>query len=77
MARFSAKWSIRIAVQTKLGREVSEKKAFRKSLPQGHALCPKVFTLYLKPIAWKLRATEGYKLSKPIRQKITDVLYVN
>ena len=30
----------------------------------------------MNPIAWKLRASEGYRLSKPINTKITDLLYV-
>ena len=34
------------------------------------------FTLCLKPIAWKLRATSGYKLSKPI-YKVTYLLYID
>ena len=50
---------------------------FRKGLPQGDALCPKLFTLCLNPIAWKLQETEGYTLSKPIGAKITDLLYVD
>ena len=50
---------------------------FCKGFPQGDTLCPKLFTLCLNPIAWKLRATEGYRLSKPIDSKITDLLYVD
>ena len=29
------------------------------------------------PIAWKLKASEGYRLSKPISAKITDLLYID
>ena len=50
---------------------------FCKGFPQGDALYPKLFTLCLNAIAWKLRATEGYRLSKPIDSKITDLLYVD
>ena len=63
-------------MRTKQGVEISERIMFSKGLPQGDALCPKLFTLCLNPIAWKLRATEGYRLSKPIGAKITCVLYV-
>ena len=35
-----------------------------------------LFTLCLNPIAWKLRATSGYKLSKPIVCKVTHLLYI-
>ena len=38
---------------------------------------PRLFTLCLNPIAWNLKATEGYKLSKPISLKITDLLYID
>ena len=34
-------------------------------------------TLCMNPVAWKLRASEGYKLSKPLSTKITDLLYVD
>ena len=30
----------------------------------------------MNPIAWKLQASEGYRLSKPINTKITDLFYV-
>ena len=31
----------------------------------------------MKPVAWMLKATEGYKLSRPIGSKITDLLYID
>ena len=34
-----------------------------------------LFTLCLNPIACKVRATEGYRLSKPISTKITHLIY--
>ena len=63
--------------KTENGLETSETIQFKKGLPQGDALCPLLFTLYLNPIAWKLRAAEGYKLTKPISQKVTHLLYVD
>ena len=30
----------------------------------------------MNPIAWKVRATKGYRLSKPISTKITHLLYI-
>ena len=48
-----------------------------KGLSQGDALCPRLFTLCLNPVAWRLRATEGYRLSKPIGVKVTDLLYID
>ena len=43
----------------------------------GDALCPRLFTVCLKPIAWKISASESYKLSKPISVKVTDLLYID
>ena len=31
----------------------------------------------MNPVAWMLKATEGYKLSRPIGSKITDLLYID
>ena len=50
---------------------------FNKGLPQGDALCTHLFTLCLNPVAWKLNATEGYRLSKPVGTKVTHLLYVD
>ena len=36
-----------------------------------------LFILYLNPVAWKVRAIEGYRLSKPISTKITHLLYID
>ena len=35
------------------------------------------FTLCLNPVAWRLSSTEGYRLSKPIASKITNLLYID
>ena len=55
----------------------SELIKFNKALPVGDALCPRLFTICLNPVAWQLTASEGYKLSKPISAKITDLLYTD
>ena len=60
-------------VNTKRG---SQPIRFNKGLPQGDALCPRLFTLCLNPVAWKLNSTEGYRISKPISSKVTSLLYV-
>ena len=75
--RLSAKWNTIISGRTKQGRQLSERILFAKRLPQGDALCPKLFTLCMNPIVWKLQAFEGYRLSKPINTKITDLWYVD
>ena len=55
----------------------SSKITLKKGLFQGDSLCPKLFTIYLNPIAWKLRATEGYALSKPVKLKITHLMFID
>ena len=77
ISRLSAKWNTRINVKKKHGVEISERIRFNKGLPQGDALCPCLFTLCLNPVAWKLRESEGYRLSKPISAKITNLLYID
>ena len=42
-----------------------------------YALCPRLFTVCLNPIAWKISASEGYRISKPIDTKVTDLLYID
>ena len=50
-------WNIRIAVRTVNGLETPERMRFSKGLPQGEALFPRLCTLSINPLAWKLRAT--------------------
>ena len=57
--------------------ETSELIRFKRGLPQGDSVCPRLFTLCLNPVAWMLRATEGYKLSKPIIAKVIDLLFID
>ena len=77
VTRLTAKWNTKIAVRTVKGMETSERIRFSKGLPQGDALCPRLFTMSINPLAWKLRASEGYRLSRPISQKVTDLLYID
>ena len=70
-------WSTRIVATTKLGSKTSRPINFKKGLPQDDTLCPRLFTLCINPVAWKLSATEGYKLSKPIGSKVTHLLFID
>ena len=72
-----ASWNTKIIARTKNGIEISEPIRFKRVLPQGDTLCPRLFTSCLNPVAWMLRATEGYKLSKPIIAKETDLLFID
>ena len=49
----------KVVATTRQGRETSRKIRFMKGIPQGDALCPRLFTLCLNLVAWRLRATEG------------------
>ncbi|XP_074634239.1 uncharacterized protein LOC141892797 [Acropora palmata] len=77
MEKLANSWNTRIVAQTTQGKEISPTIRFKKGLPQGDALCPMLFILCLNPTAWKVRATEGYRLSKPISTKITHLLYID
>ena len=77
VSRLCATWNTRIVVTTKQGRETSDLIKFNKGLPKGDAFCPRLFTICLNPVAWQLKASEGYKLSKPISAKITDLFYID
>ena len=72
----SRSWSTRILTTTRKGSEVSDTIQFRKGLPQGDALCPRLFMVFLDSITWKISAFEGYRLSKSIDIKVTDLLYI-
>ena len=77
VARLRESWNTKITARTKEGYETSDVIRFNKGLPQGDALCPRLFTLCLNPISWKLKASEGYKLSRPLSGKITHLLYLD
>ena len=77
ICKLSKSWNTRIVANRAHGQEVSEPIVFRKGLPQGDALCPRLFTICLNPVAWKISASEGYKLSTPISTRVTDLLYID
>ena len=64
-------WNTKVVVNTRKGWEISKPLRFNKGLPQGDALCPRLFTVCLNPVAWKISATEGYRLSKAINISYT------
>ena len=77
IAKLCRSWNTRVMVVTRKGKETSEPIRFNKGLPQGDALCPRLFAMCLNPIAWKISATEGYRLSKPISFKVTDLPHID
>ena len=76
-SKLSVSWNTRIQCKTDKGAETSDVITFRSGLPQSDALCPRLFTLCMNPVAGSLKDTEGYKVSRPIGSKITDLLYID
>ena len=69
--------STSLKVTTIDGRKESSPIILKKALLQGDSLCPKLFTIYLNPLAWKIWTMEGYCISKPIAQKITQLMFID
>ena len=69
--------STRLVSVTKTGKETSSPFHLKKALLQGDSLCPRLFTIYLNPLAWKIRTMKGYTLSKPIQLKITQLMFID
>ena len=44
---------------------------------QGDSFCVQLFTMCLNPIAWYIRSTEGYSISKDKNRKVTHNLFVD
>ena len=78
MNNLSTSWNTRAVTTARRGREKSEMIKFNRGLHQGDALCPRLFTLCMNPIAWKVRATRD-TLSRPISTRVTDhdLLYID
>ena len=47
--KLSKSWNTRVETTTKQGRETSEPIRFLKGLPQGDALCPRLFAVLFEP----------------------------
>ena len=56
VAKLCERWNKKITALTKEGRKISDIIHFNKGLPQGDALCSRLFTLCINPIAWLLKA---------------------
>ena len=56
VAKLCERWNKKITALTKEGRKISDIIHFNKGLPQGDALCSRLITLCINPIAWLLKA---------------------
>ena len=75
MHNLSKSWNTRVVTTTRRGREKFEMLKFNRGLPEGDALCPGLFTLCMNHIAWTVRATKGYMLSRQISTRVTYMSY--
>ena len=79
IAKLCRSGNTRVMVVTRKGRETSELIIVNRGLPHQDMryICPRLLTVCSNPIAWKISNTEGYRLSKPISFKVTDLLYID
>ena len=77
IAKLCKSWNTKVVVITREGKKTSERIKFNKGLPQGDALCPRLFNVCLNPVAWTTRAAEGYRMSKPINSNVTGLPYID
>ena len=73
-SKFSASWNAIIQFKTDKHQTSSDSEV---DYPKVTPFFQELFTLCMNPVAWMLKATEGYKLSRLIGSKITDLLYVD
>ena len=73
--RPSSRWNTQIVERTKQGVETYDEIRFKSCLPQGDALCPRLFMLSTNPVLWKSKATKAYKLSNSIDMQVTHPLF--
>ena len=70
-------WTITLHVRTSTGNQKIGPLIIKRGILQGDAFCIKLFTLCLNPIAFYVRGTEGYSLSRAKNTKITHCLFVD
>ena len=49
LTKLCSTWNTKIVTTMKLGKEISETIQFKRRLPQGDSLCPRLFTILPKP----------------------------
>ena len=70
-------WSVYIQIPVKDGYKQSRVIQLINGILQGDTYCPQLYGLSVNVIAWVIRSTEGYTLSKPISLKVTHTLFVD
>lgn len=71
-------WSVKLMIPTQSNLTESSIISFKRGILQGDSMCPKLFTMALNPIAWSIRASDGYRMSKPLQcHKITHNFFID
>ena len=70
-------WKTTLIVPTEKGTEKVRPIRIQRSILQGDSFCVNLFILCINPIAWYLRATEGYTFSHNKTSKTTHNLFVD
>ena len=71
------KWNLVLEIPVKDGYVQTESIKLKNGILQGDSLCPSLYTLSKNVISWLIRSFEGYIISKPIKKKVTHVLFID
>ena len=70
-------WSVTIQIPVEGGTVESRLIRLTNGILQGDSYCPDLYTLSMNLVSWKIRSTEGYKLSKPLTSRVTHSLFID
>ncbi len=77
IAEIMKNWNTVLIVPLEDGDINSEPIPITNGLFQGDVMSGDCFKLSLNPVSWELRRSQGYKLSRPISEKITHVFFMD
>ena len=70
-------WSVTIQIPVQGGIVESRLIRLTNGILQGDSYCPDLYTLAMNLVSWKIRSTEGYKMSKPLTSRVTHTLFID
>ena len=70
-------WEISIEINTKKRKREDETIKVNRGILQGDLFCVTLFIMFVNPLAWYIRSTEGYNITCHRNEKITHSLYVD
>ena len=77
VAKIMKSWNTVLVVPLENEDKESSPISITNGVFQGDVYSGDLFKLSLNPVSWELRRYEGYKLSKPISQNITHLLFMD